>query len=401
MPKAVRRKKIYRYLLLGAPLLFLSVLCTAGCGKRSVDYIAEEQDTADAAEYLNTGTRTGGSLWEESFAVEKENGDTVTIKVKVAVGSGPDSSQVVGVRRVALDETARERIASAALGDGASFADGVYRGSRDEIPYRMRIGENRISLYPEDMTQLAPDELKDSLNCHLEGGGGTSGGGYNGIMEEDEGAELAAQFLEELGFSDRNLVETKCLGWNGEVEYSPENSYVSMGMMEGYIYYFEQKLQGEPVIPVTEDTDIDGFWLWQEGEEYDGLYDAKMHTIVCVKDYKIIAADIQNIYEITSVDEDVRLLPVETVQGILQNELAEPDTYLANEEGTLLYYWGLMHRYCLLWDDTGKNGSYVPIWELQGGETDGTNIVVNAIDGSVVTWEQRNRMMPVNPAAED
>ena len=402
MRKNMIRKRAYRDLLLCLSLLGLSGLCAAGCGKRNVNYIGDEQESTDISEPLNAGESAGQSLWEESFAATRENGDTVTVKVKTTVGSEPDASQVIGIKRVELDESASERIAKAALGDEASFEDNVYTGSRDGIPYQMRIGQKRISLYPTDdaMAQIAPEDLKGALGYSLEEGGGTQGGGNMTELTEEEAVELAEQFLEEIGFSDRTLSGAKTLYWTGKMESLGENAWATMSVQNGYVFYFEQTLRGDMLPPLSGDTDTDGFWLWQEGDETREIYDSKMHTMVCVYGHDVIAADIYNIYEITSIEDDVSLLPVKTVQGIMQKEVAQPSDYYADLYNNSLYYWGLSYGYCLLWDDGFMQGSYVPICELRGN-TDFMNITVNAIDGSIITWEQKDGLESVNSATED
>lgn len=401
MQKRANRKKIDKYLLLCVSLLCLSGLCAAGCGKRNVDYIGDEQESTDVSENLSAGDNAEPSLWEESFAIDRENGESVTVKIRAAYGSGPDTSQVIGVRRVKLDESAKDKIAKAALGDGASLADGVYTGDRNGVPYQMRIGERRISLYSADMTQIAPEELKDALEIHLDANSGTNGC----ELSEEEAVKIAEQFLEELGFSDRTFYGSRTLVWTGYMESLGENSWMTQGAQNGYVLYFEQTLHGESIIQLAGDTNTNDFWLWQEGDEYDGIYDTKMHTVICVDSNGIVAADIWNIYEITSIKEDISLLPVDTVREILRKEITELSDYVLEASGNMLYYWGLNSDYCLLWDETGEQGSYVPVWNLMGGQQDLAAITVNAIDGSIVTWEQKNQnaihYVSEDPAAED
>lgn len=390
-------KRTYRYIVLCLSGLCLSGLCIAGCGKKNVNYIGNEQESTDVPDSLVTGDGGELNIWEESFAVEKENGDTVTVKIRTAVSDGPDTSQVIGIKRMTLDEGVKERIAKAALGDGVSLEDGIYTGSRDGIPYQMRIGENRISLYPEDIAQVAPEELEDALGFSFYANSGSN----MCELPEDAALELAEQFLEEIGFSDRCWSGTATLVWAGNMESLGENAWGVHCVQEGYVFYFEQTLQGESLVQLTGDTNSSDFGLWQEGEESENLTDTRMHTIVCVDSYGVVAADIQNIYEITSIEDEVSLLPAETVRGILQKEVAEPDDYAAEVNRNFLYYWGLNFDYCLLWDGTSGQGSYVPVWELLGGSTDITNITVNAIDGSIITWEQKNGIVSENPVTED
>lgn len=387
MIKKVNRKKLNKYLLLSASLLCLSGLCAAGCGKKNVDYIGDEQESTDVPENLSAGGNAEPSLWEESFAIDRENGEAVTVRIRAAYGSGPDTSQVIGVRRVKLDESAKDRIAKVALGEGASLVDGVYTGERNGVPYQMRIGERRISLYSADMKQIALEELKDALEIHLDANSGTN----MCELSEEEAVKIAEQFLEELGFSDRTFYDSRTLVWTGYMESLGENSWRTQSAQNGYVLYFQQTLHGESIIQLAGDTNTYDFWLWQEGDEYNEIFDAKMHTVICVDSNGVVAADIWNIYEITSIKEDVSLLPVETVREILRKEITELDDYVLELSGNLLYYWGLNSEYCLLWDETGEQGSYVPVWNLMGGQQDLATITVNAIDGSIVTWEQRNQ----------
>lgn len=402
MTKKANRKKNDKRLMLCVSLLCLLGMCASGCGKRNVNYVGDEQESTDISESLNTGESAGQSLWEESFAATRANGDTVTVKVKTAIGSEPDTSPVIGIKRVELDGSAGERIAKAALGEEASLEGDVYTGSRDGIPYQMKIGQKRISLYPTDdaIAQIAPEDLKGALGFYFEEGGGTKGGGNMSELTEEEAVEIAERFLEEIGFSDRTLSGAKTLYWTGKMESLGENAWATMSVQNGYVFYYEQTLRGDTLSPLSGDTDTDGFWLWQEEDETRGIYDSKMHTMVCVYGHDVIAADIYNIYEITSIEDDVSLLPVKTIQGIMQKELAQPDDYYADLYNNSLYYWGLNYRYCLLWDDGFTQGSYVPVCELHGNQ-DFMNITVNAIDGSIITWEQKEGIKSANSATED
>lgn len=404
MKKGVKRKKIYRNMLLCVLLLCLTGMNAAGCGKKSVSYVEDEvkdeqeSTDTDARRTLDADGNGENRLWDEVFTVDRENGDTATVKVKMTVREGPDTSQVIEVKRMTLDESVKERITKAVFEDGVSVEDGVYTGNRDGIPYRMRIGENRISLYPADITQVVPKELADMASMAPEGvekpyefmTAWSTSYTNNAKLSEKEAVKIAGQFLEDIGLSDRNLCNVKSLEWQTTfVVMDEETVYAGGSMVDGYVLYFEQTLQGETATQLTDDTDSQGFWTWQEGDETSWIEDTRMHTVVCVNDHGVVAADIQNIYEITSVKEDVSLLPVETIQGIMQNELTRPGDCIAKATENYFYYWGMDYGYCLLWDETGKNGSYVPVCELLGRGTGETDVTVNMIDGSIITREQK------------
>ena len=341
-----KRKSVYRDVLFGMSLLCLMGMSTAGCGEKDVDYIADGQENADTRRTLNAEDGEK-NLWEEMFAIDRENGDTVTVKVRTTVGAGPDTSQVIEIKRMALDENAKERITKAVFGDGVSVEDGVYTGDRDGIPYRMRIGENRISLYPADITQVKPEEMDDMEQLFPDElterpyeftiAGGMNYQNYAELSEK-EAIEIARQFLTDIGLSDRSLCNVKLLQWDSHPLYVIMDDGTRYGgsIVDGYVFYFQQTIQGEEMTQLTDDTDSEGFGTWFQGyDEPVWDEDTRMHTVVCVNDHGVIAADIQNIYEVTSVEEDVSLLPVETIQGIMRNELENRENILPKRPETI------------------------------------------------------------------
>lgn len=407
MGRDVSRKRIQGYMILCLSLLCLTGMSAAGCGKKDVEYIADGQERTDLADTLEEEEDFEIDIWEELYEVEQNDGDTVTVKIRAAVSSGPDTSQVIGIKRATLDENERDRIAGAVLENGVELEEGLYGGNRDGIPYRMKIGENRIVLYPEDWTQVAPEALKNESEVFV---AQSSKKGCNNECElsEEDALELACQFLEEIGVSDRSMTWRENLLWIGnDAEQVTETKWkTATNVQDGYIFWFMQTMpQGEELTGLWYDTDIDHFTIEVSNDGIygdDGFIDKKMHTIVCVNEHGVIAADIRNIYEITSIEENISLLPVETIQGILLEELKEPDDYAAARNRNLLYYDIFQFDYCLLWDETGEQGSYVPIWELRcSSNIDFATVTVNAIDGSIITWEQRGGYVPEDSAVDD
>lgn len=359
-------------------------VCSSGCERRNVDYIKDGTEEADESGTTTAKADEEMDTWEDFYTAEMESGNTVSIRIKVTVDSVPDTSEVMAIKRMTLAESTKKQIAETVLGDEVSFEDGVYTGSRDGIPYQMRIGQRRLSFYPADAMQIAPEEIKDALECGFSAQGAS---GNRCELSEEEAVELAQQFLEEIGFLDRSFCNMKSLVWVGPVGQE-EDTQKLITVTDGYVIFFEQTLKGEQVSQLTSDTEQDALDIWQEEREFVSAENSKMHTVLCVDDSGVIAMDIYNLYEITSIEEGISLLPISTVQDIIQKELTEhADKYIDPMWEDDLYYKSMEFGYYLIWDGAGEYGSYVPVWELYDSNWEHSKIIVNAIDGSIIPLE--------------
>lgn len=389
MKKDGNEKKIYRWMLFGMSLLCLTGVSAAGCGKRGVSYVKDGTENADETETAATEADAEPDTWEFFYPAKMESGNIVSVRIKVDIGSGPGTSEVMGIRRTVLGESTKRQIAETVLGDEVSLEDDVYSGSRDGMPYQMRMGQSTVSLYPADMIQLAPEELKKAVTCAFNPGEGVLGNRCG--LSQEEAVELAVQFLEEIGFSDRSFCcNVTPLVWTGQIEQRDDGGGRFTSITDGYAVFFEQTLNGEKMSQLAGNTAQNYFDIWHEEDGRERTSN-EMHTVLCVDERGVIAMDMRNFYEITSIEEDVSLLPVSTVCDIMEKELTgHADRYITRSEDDL-YYKKLSFGYCLLWDDAGEYGSYVPVWELDDSifELDSSKIVVNAIDGSIIPLEQR------------
>lgn len=370
--------------------IVFSWLCLAGCGSRKVEYLEGELQNTENQEASVMEDDLGVDIWEDSFTAENEDG-TVSVKIRAALGTGPETCEVDSIRRMKLDEKAADRIAKAALGEAALCEDGVYRGSRDGIDLEMKIGRRRILLYPADDTQVAPQKLSGAPQIRVD----ATGKEKNSCeMSEEDAIALAGRFLEELGFTDRRCYWAKTLTWTGNMEEIGEHTYKMDSETNGYAVFFEQTASGEACqiavntelndITIWDDRELENIFSWTGTENGINTTCTGPLSVVCVNDYGVIAADIQNPYEITSIEEDVKILPLETVCGIMKQELTEHigEYAFAGEAG--LYYVGVNFEYRLIWDGEEQNGSYVPVWVLlANGGKEYSQVVVNAIDGSI------------------
>lgn len=391
MKKDGDEKIRYRWMLLGMSLLCLAAMSAAGCGKRDVSYVKDGTENADETGAEGTEADAAPDTWEFFYPAKMESGNIVSVRVEVDIGDVPKTSEVIGVKRTVLEESTKKQIAETVLGDEASFENGVYTGSRDGISYQMKIGERRISFYPADLAQIAPQyppQMKEAVEYGLSA---ESGSGNRCELSAEEAVELAGQFLEEIGFSDRIFCNMKSLVWMGVIGQPDEDTSTIIPVTDGYVMFFEQTLKGDQMPQFSGDTEQEILDLWLDEREYISGRQMKMHTVLCVDDHGVIAMDIFNLYEITSIEENVSLLPVSTVCDIMEKELTDhADRYITRSEDDL-YYKKLNFGYCLLWDDADECGSYVPVWELDDSVfgLDSSKVVVNAIDGSIIPLEQR------------
>lgn len=363
-------------------LLCLLWICFAGCGDKKVDYIEDELRDTEEWEFSDLDEEEPGE-WVDAFTVERENGGTLSVKIRTEPDSRPDTSEIVEVGRIELDERTAEQMARAVLGDDVVCEDGIYTGTREGIEYRMEIGQRRILFYPADIAQVAPEQLKDAPKIHCETTIMDSGNQCE--LKEGYAGEFAEQFLEELGLSEKSWCSFKSLVWIDDEKGLGMTPWAD-NERNGYAFFFLQTFQGEWMRTLIDDTELNEIYIWQDRENGADVTDTKMHAAVCVNDHGVFAADIQNPYVILSTEEVVHLLPVRNILDIMQKELTEHADYYASEDDEMLFYRRMRFGHRLIWDDAGRCGSYVPVWILSdSGTRQDTAIIVNAIDGSIVS----------------
>ncbi|MCI5620199.1 MAG: DUF6034 family protein [Lachnospiraceae bacterium] len=249
-----------------------------------------------------------------------------------------------------------------------------YLGYLDTIPYCLKVTEGdytgdyigdytQISLRPLDYVSVCPEEMEQAALIHVEDGNEIRITGDNQCeLSEEEAEKMAEVFLWDMGiFDELNLLGTYDLYWFAYMEQLDHYTFRDdKEEVNGYAFYYGQR----------------------EGNLTD-FPDSSI--VVYVNDGGVFSADIVNPYQIISMTEHVPLLPLDTIQQIMQNEMAEhADDYFLSTSERDYTYQTMELLYARVADDSRQGYySFVPVWKLDGYDVD-CPVMVNAIDGGIV-----------------
>lgn len=277
-------------------------------------------------------------------------------------------------------------------------------GHRDEVPYFVNFGMN-----DEGTVSVIRVECMDKLAC-----GPSSLQEYDGVdifgeqyrMEDDvnecalsmeEAKQIADQFADGIGRSYQVCYQTEEVWWEAynEIEGDPLPQIVyEEDAIFGYRFVYGTGVDGRAFAEYGGMTVFDNFGAkvedtWESVEEIpEGFYDSKDRLSIVVTDAGVVDVTMDYPVTVTNVTEQVELLPLDTVKGIMKNEVMEhADDYDFSQSK---YYNTLELIYFRLKNDDKKGSySYVPVWCLSGKVAERRNhgVLVNAIDGSVIYVE--------------
>ncbi len=272
--------------------------------------------------------------------------------------------------------------------DNATETDAFYYDSYSFINIYLRDKTKQYENYEEmmenyvEITDMPADDFYE----------------YDNICDitEEEAQKVALDFIEQLDIGDYTCINSEDKKYAG-VKGGDFPSYDYW--CDGYTFYFSRRLDD-----ITFDYDVyfnsmllsvqafdyfsekygDRFFGYSENYSFEELE-------ITVNDTGVVAMQYINPIEITDVlGEDVELLPFETVQDIIVEELLNNPQYecpmtFSNME---LYYYTDINQ-----EDDNKFG-VVPIWRLSDVDRQGDDeaeyfIAVNAIDGTIVNIVER------------
>ena len=387
-----------------------------GCSPDKVDYnkdlvtdeIVEENVTA---EKLTGNTQalglTGETAWNEVLTVENGVDRPVEITIAAAVVL-PELEElpVVEVEILKQQPDYCEKLAAGLFGTygttgGEDPEQPVYTGQRDGAdyllwlsdPYEENIGEpisQSIHFCPKNAASVCPEAVgkADSYREHPslteEKYERLAGNACSLSVEEAE--QLARDFLQELDLEYPVLSTTKPLLWGtaetaGTVEDWPAC---------GYVFTFDYGMDG---VSFTGTGSYSNATLGEQNEGQESLYSMDARAVLSVTDRGVIEMHAYNPVKTIDHSAAVELLPFETVQNIIREELLQ---HYENFRFTCLVPGKLQFTHMELiyfrMRDKEKAGhySYVPAWRLselyQTGEQEVSNnpVLINAIDGSVI-----------------
>lgn len=196
-------------------------------------------------------------------------------------------------------------------------------------------------------------------------------------LTEEEGRKQAEEALLAIGWSEPIWKDTEFLVW------SDENGEE---VVDGYCFTASLGIGNMAF------GDFDSGYEWVLGQSsadpYQGTAD------IYINDNGIVYMSVNEPVNVVQITENVSLLSLDTIKGIIRNELSNhPEKYL--EDGKKTYFTQLELNYIRIKDDSRERYfSYVPVWRLchKTGSTDngmgrkisGYPVLVNAIDGSVI-----------------
>lgn len=275
--------------------------------------------------------------------------------------------------------------------EAAEFGEcNEYLGYFNKIPYFITfsrensIGESvetggslSISIVPCNYLDIAPEEMKKVTEYIVNTSMEKEPGVNRCKMSKEEAKEAAERFIQQLGFSNQVCIFAEELIW---YEKRNDVAVADSAITDGYIFNYSTGID-EIAFNGIGDYSTKSYY----NENYDRIY-------VTVMDEGVVSISIDNPVVITDITSDVELLPLSTIQRIIEDEITKnPDKYdleeLKPSNSMDLIYFRML-------DDTKENAySYIPAWRLAAKvESNGViwyehPLFVNAIDGSVIYFE--------------
>ncbi len=274
-----------------------------------------------------------------------------------------------------------------------------YIGARDGIPFQLTFMEyydeqeenltgQRLDFYAEDFYAICSKQYEGYTRC-MEHPYVSDIENECGITEA-EAEKLARKFVDDLGLEYPVLAYTKPLLWGDDTLSSVNCNEWSAN---GYVFHYEYGIDGISLTGMGSQWGYLDVMNWQEEEPYS----MKAEANVYVTEQGVIQLHMSNPVETTGILESVELLPLETIQGIMKEQMEkqyEDFHFMELSVGELLF----THMELIYFRVRDKENpgcySYVPAWRLSNlKEPTGfeygsiTNpVIVNAIDGSLIDY---------------
>lgn len=293
-----------------------------------------------------------------------------------------------------------------------------YMGYRDGISYELSvqnsedngIGErsSRIALMARDMYEVCPKRMEEvsDLTCRV---------GDTAFFEEEnecgftvEQAKQKVQaLLEELGFSYPTYVYSRPLVWGSEKELVDTRiSFDKNGdyCVDGYEMQFDLGVGDVAFRETGVNLNLVSFSVAGKQQIDTSVYSADSYVLVDISKKGIVYLYAENPAVIENISNPVRLLPLDTIKGIMQAQVEQDFAGMKFEEPTRFSNTAYNRMELIYFRMADKKNpgyySYVPVWRLAitsdtvtkglDGEKRSVDwvvneIMVNAMDGSIVT----------------
>lgn len=260
------------------------------------------------------------------------------------------------------------------------YSGANYIGTYNAKNYALSFDDTRecsyvlFSVY--NISDVIPEEA-DSLTYYFAAGSEWIKGAKNHCeLTEEEARKQAEEALLAIGWSAPIWKETEFLVWSGENE----------DVIDGYCFTASLGIDNMAF------GDFDSGYEWVLGQSSADLYQGTAE--IYINDSGIVYMSVNEPVNVVQITENVSLLSLDTIKGIIRNELSNhPEKYL--EDGKKTYFTQLELNYIRIKDDSRERYfSYVPVWRLchktgsadytDGRKISGYPVLINAIDGSVI-----------------
>ncbi|MBO5259837.1 MAG: hypothetical protein J6B26_05600 [Agathobacter sp.] len=358
-------------------------LLLCGCQKAEVDYDIElggDSQQESSLSEVSPLTLEAGVNWQEDLTVAEDKQFHISASIRI-----PDVEQmsVTELEEITFDEEYKKQVILQLFdslegysNEEVDFSGNQYCGISNSLSYWLEFDEKykRIIFTVEDLSQVVPEEYLDLEVIWSRGDGNETAGLKNlCTITEAEAKMQAEQILDEIGWTDPVWHETSPNLW--EFEQGSKSETVA----DGYCFVAEKG---------------DGAMVFGGFTTGYGETSFSSESTIYINDYGILYFEIYEPVSLVQKIDDVTLLSLDTVKGIIKKELSEhPEKYLSEDEVT--NFTVLELNYVCVKDESREGYfSYVPAWRLshrKGTESEriikDRPVFVNAIDGSVIELE--------------
>ncbi len=411
---------------LGASLVCcLGISLLTGCsGKKTVEYGIEGNTQSQGVVGGGMEQFEGKLSWEaDGWKLKDEKGE----KVILEVGGGYDleivipnveEMFVVQAEEVKFDADYKSRVAKAVFSAANVYNDDEaeqYVGERGGITYLLSFDEKEtdewncksreISLAPEDIYQVCPEELRGVEGLYYDGEileHGDEQAKNQCPISEEAARETAEDFVDGLGFCYPVCSGAKPLAWWKGTSFSSVNANY---LAYGYVISYDIGVDGMSFVAAGAQENYGN--MGQKKESERPQYNMKARMDVCVTESGVIGMRAYNPAEITEISKGVKFLSLETVKEIIKEQTVKnpqlfrfclPDhiTVGGDMKSLDIFYDRLELIYFRVRDKENEGRySYVPAWRLSEwctfrGRLNSFRIdnpiIINAIDGTVINF---------------
>lgn len=275
-----------------------------------------------------------------------------------------------------------------------------YLGNREGIPYELSFSEwdadrsslrriKTIKLAPKDVYQICPENLRETEELmYTAWPQRTPVENQCGISEEE--AQKAAQhFVDNLGLDYSVYAYSQPMVW-------ANNTLWDDWIANGYVFTFDFGIDEISFVSFGREEDYTNFYI-KHNESDELQYSLNAQMKVYVTETGVIAMTADNPVETLQISEQVELLPLDTIEGIMKDQLTKNlDTFRFNypPRGDLNFDEMELIYFRVRDKENPGNYSYVPAWRLSSVSKEEeyhvisvrNPVLVNAMDGSVIDF---------------